>query len=249
MEIQYILKNAFDFCRKILFPPKCIFCGKILEPNIKIRVCGTCGDDIVFCSDSLTCEKCGKPIVGYADKKLCYFCINSKIKRFDRIVSVFSYEDSVKDAVIRFKADGFLGYAETFADCIAAKVREEYSGINFDYILSVLPHSKSKKKDAVALLSKCISKRLEIPYKQKVFEKVRKTRKQSGLNIKERFENINESIKVKTDIGLMGTTVLLIDDVCTTRSTITEYSRALKKAGAKKVYAATIATVKNYIKK
>lgn len=208
-----------------------------------MNICGECSHEISFCSDLECCEKCGKPIVGFADKKLCYFCLNEKSKGFDRLISVFVYETLVRDALIKFKTSGLWGHTRIFSDCIVSRIVEEYKDIEFDFICGVPPH-KNAKFDRIRLLSSQVSKAIFVPYKKGIFKFVKKVKKQSELGYKERKENVRNSLKVKTKIE-PGQTVLVIDDVCTTRATLMECARALKEAGAKKVYAVTVATVKN----
>ena len=240
------MAGTFRFLKNIIFPPKCVFCGQTLEPNVKRNICGCCGDDIEFCSDSVCCEKCGKPILGFGEKPLCYFCANGKSKHFNRIISSFCYEGAVRDAIIKFKTKGIRAHCDVFSDSIVARIFEEYPSIQFDIICGAPPHNKKRNGfDQVEMLVRSISAKLAVPFVSSLFEQTRKTRKQSALKFKERLENMKDSLCVKEDINLDGKSVLLIDDVCTTRATITECSRALKKSGAKAVYAATIATVKN----
>ena len=244
--MKKMIYKIFEFLRNILFPPKCVFCERILEPNQHLRVCGNCGDDIEFCTDSVCCEKCGKPILGFGKKKLCYFCLNRGTKYVDRIVSVFIYEGRVKDSVVKFKTHGYRGHGEVFARSVLAEILQEYHGIEFDFVCGVPPHHKKKSgSDQVRILCKRIARQLKIPYETNLFRRLRKTVKQSELGFENRLENMRNSLKVKEDTRIYGATVLLIDDVCTTRATIMECARALKEGGAKHVYAATVATVKN----
>ncbi len=189
------------------------------------------------------CEKCGKPIVGFGSKKLCYFCLNEKSKGFDRLVSVFVYETWVRNALIKFKASGLRGHTKIFSDCIVSRIFEEYKDIKFDFICSVPPH-KNTRFDRIKMLCTSVSKATCVPYKKDIFKFTRKVKKQSELGYKERKENVRNSLKVKTKLP-PGQTVLIIDDVCTTRQTLMECARVLKEAGVKKVYAVTVATVKN----
>ncbi len=242
------LNRIFKFISKLVFPPACVFCGRILEINSKINTCGQCGKYIQFCSDCVCCVKCGKPIIGYTDKKRCYFCNTAAAKYFDRIISVFIYEDLVRNSIIRFKAEGYCGYADTFSDCMAAKFFEEYSDIKFDFFCGVPSNARENNKkifDQVELLGNNLGKKINLEYRKNVFKYMRKTEKQSTLGYDERQKNMKCSLEVFENIDVTDKTVLLIDDICTTRATIIECSRALKKAGAKHVFALTLATVKN----
>ena len=240
--------NILRFIKRIIFPPSCVFCRRMIEINCRTNVCGKCSDGIEFTSDKVCCKKCGKPIVGYNEKQRCYFCVNSDVKYFDRIVAVFVYDGLVRNSIIRFKRNGFTEYADTYADCMMAKFYEEYSDIKFDFMCGAPSHDKRNRKkdfDHVDLLCKRLSKRIDLSYKRKAFTHLRDTDKQSSLGYDARQKNLKNSLGVSPDLDILGKTILLIDDICTTRATIIECSRALKAAGAKKVFALTVATVNN----
>lgn len=241
--------GVFAYFKNILFPPRCVFCDCFMELNSHNHFCGNCSDKIEFCLDCICCVKCGKPIESFGKKQLCYFCANEKAKYFNRITSVFVYDGAAKEAVKRFKSKGLLSYTETFAQCLVAQIMDEYSEINFDFLCGVLSNNSQKAKrkdfDQVRLLCESLEVKLGLPYKRKVFARTRKTQKQSTLGFAERRTNLKDSVRVISQCDVKDKTVLLIDDVCTTRASIIEYSRALKAAGAKSVYAATVATVKN----
>ena len=75
--------------------------------------------------------------------------------------------------------------------------------------------------------------------------KVKETPKQSLLSMKERFENLKDAFKIKEKINLKGKTIILIDDVFTTGTTLNECSLVVKKLRPEKIIAFTFAkTVK-----
>ena len=240
-----IIRDIIQFVVNLIFPPRCIFCHKFLEPNCKSRVCGECFNNIDFCADSVCCVKCGKPIVSYDRKQQCYFCSNEKTKWFNRIVSVFIYDGAAKDAILRFKSKGLNGYAEAFSDCMMVSINDEYKDIVFDCIVGAPPHNTEKGFDQTDLLCKKLSQKLNVPYKKNALCHIRPVKKQSNLGFKERRINMLYSLALKKNIDVADKSVLLVDDVCTTRSTLMECSRCLKKGYAKSVYAITVATVKN----
>ncbi len=71
--------------------------------------------------------------------------------------------------------------------------------------------------------------------------KVKNVPPQTSLQARERAHNVRGAFKIKKTQGIAGKTVLLLDDVYTTGSTLTECSLALKKSGVKDVRALTIA--------
>ncbi len=91
------------------------------------------------------------------------------------------------------------------------------------------------------LLAKELSKGLSIPMMIDNLFRIRNTRAQIGLEVDERKRNMKGAFSLKKPLSVEGKTVLLIDDVYTTGSTIKECTRVLKKAGAESVYAVTLA--------
>jgi len=71
--------------------------------------------------------------------------------------------------------------------------------------------------------------------------KVKNVPPQTSLPARDRRRNIRGAFRVKKNEKIKGRTILLLDDVYTTGSTLRECSLALKKSGAKDVRALTIA--------
>lgn len=237
--------NVFKIIKNFFFPPQCIFCDRVLEINAESCICYACKTEVKRCADKICCEKCGKPIVSHGKRVRCYHCTENEVQYFNRIVSVFEYDGLVKQSVQRFKGAKIQSYAVTYAECLAERLDKEYKDIKFDLICAV-PSSSDKKLtqgfDNVELICKYLSVKAGIPLQKNILKKIRRTEKQTRLNYYERIENIKNSISVWNPDRVYDKTVLLVDDVCTTRATLTECSRALKKAGAKKVFCLTFAT-------
>jgi len=239
------LTKPFRILSNILFPGQCVFCDKMLEPNALRNVCPQCEELIGTSRKRLCCVKCGKPVASYGKRKICYFCYDNPTKYFDRIVSAFEYDDLVKESVLRYKLGVIPAYAVTYADFLAETVKEHYDGIEFDFICGAPSHTNKKVSqgfDNVELICKYLSKSLDIPLEKNLIKKIRNTPRQSSLKYSERQENLKNSMTIPNCQKVRGKTVLLVDDVCTTRATMIECSRALKQAGAKRVYGVTFAT-------
>lgn len=231
--------------KHFFFPPECVFCEKILEVNTPILVCDDCKDSLSPLTETLCCKKCGKPIVSYGKRQLCYFCAEGKSHYFDRIVSVFEYTDDVRDSIVRYKVLSTEGYSKTYSDFLCELFQKSYPNESFDFICCAPPHTKkanSKGTDRLNLLCRTLSSKINIPFEKEMLVKVRETQKQTKLSYVERLTNLKDAIAASRPEYVFGKSVLLLDDVCTTRATIMECARALKAAGAKRVCAMTIAT-------
>ncbi|MDP9267131.1 MAG: ComF family protein [Acidobacteriota bacterium] len=73
--------------------------------------------------------------------------------------------------------------------------------------------------------------------------RVRDTASQTGLTRHQRRENVRGAFVAADPESLQGATVLVVDDVFTTGTTVTECTKVLRRAGAEKVYVATVARV------
>ena len=71
--------------------------------------------------------------------------------------------------------------------------------------------------------------------------RIRYTTTQTALDRSERTENLHNAFRLRKNADVRGLRMLLIDDVLTTGSTLSECARVLKRAGAKSVHAATAA--------
>ena len=74
-----------------------------------------------------------------------------------------------------------------------------------------------------------------------VLERKRETQSQTGLTIRQRQENVRGAFAVRCAEEVNGREVLLVDDVYTTGATVSECARVLRRAGATKVWVATVA--------
>jgi ComF family protein len=155
------------------------------------------------------------------------------------------YFGSLKDIIILFKYRGYrvLGKAlATFA--LQSLGREESLWWGVDSIIPVpLFPEKQKKRgfNQASVLAKALARQKDIELIEGQLVKVKKTPPQTSLQASDRRKNLRGAFEVVHDQGIRGKTVLLVDDVYTTGSTLLECSSALIKAGALEVRALTIA--------
>jgi len=111
-------------------------------------------------------------------------------------------------------------------------------------IVVPIPLSDKRRKERgynqVALVAMPLADSLKWLYKPQALKRVRETRSQVGLSLEERRVNVTNAFQA--DAGLVrDKSVLLMDDVATTGATLSAAASALSVAGAKKVYALTLA--------
>ncbi|MEP6894215.1 MAG: phosphoribosyltransferase family protein [Chloroflexota bacterium] len=92
----------------------------------------------------------------------------------------------------------------------------------------------------VGLVARPLAYELELAYAPKALWKSRETRSQVGLTISQRRENVSKAYQANPSV-VKRKSILLMDDVATTGSTISACTEALLSAGANEIYSLTIA--------
>lgn len=214
----------------LLFPHHCFLCSEILMPNQ--RLCPECRTHAPYILPPI-CAQCGRS----EDVCIC----GGHSHAFERCISPFYHRDMVRDTILRIKEDFDTVVADGFAAEMAEVIRREYGGIAFDMVTSVPLHKKDyylRGFDQAAGLAKALAKRLDVPYNT-VLTKLIHTEPQKELTALRRRGNLLGVFDVTADVA--GRTILLVDDVITTGSTLDECAKMLKIFGAEEVYAVTAA--------
>ena len=205
----------------LFFPPKCIFCGKVLKSG-ESSVCAKCLQVLPFTM--------GREAVQDGEY-------------FNTCIAPLFYQDTVRKSIHRFKFGGAAGYADYYGAIMADCIREHYDG-KYDLITWVplsSQRAKSRGYDQAMLLALAVALELD-DVAVETLSKTRDAQAQSELGGKEvRRANISGAYEV-TDAELIdGRRILLIDDVVTTGSTLSECARILLLSGAESVMCAALA--------
>ena len=83
----------------------------------------------------------------------------------------------------------------------------------------------------------------ELKVNVSALERCRATESQTGLTRPQRRENIRGAFRVSRPGQIAGRAVVLVDDVFTTGTTVSECARVLRRAGAATIWVATVARV------
>lgn len=199
---------------QILYPPRCAFCHRILEHDDQI------------------CSHCSASLPYRPKQKR-----TSKFPYIDTCITPMYYEGLVRDAMLRYKFYRVRGNADLFARMMLECFRQEFFG-KIDVITWVPVSRRRLRKrgyDQSQLLAEALCK-LSGHTPVKTLVKTRHNNPQSRQKTHAgRRANVIGAYRV-TDVPLKGKSVLLIDDIVTTGSTISECAHVLRVAGAEKVF-------------
>jgi len=189
------------------------------------------------------CRKCGRDAAGLDGEFLCEDC---RVHRpyFDRAASVFYFMGEARDLVNAFKFRERLEIRGDLVDFLEAKVRTHFRIEEIDCVVpipSTLGHRFLRGYNQCVLLAKPLAKRLGKPYIN-LLKRTGHPLKQGRLSETDRRTNVVGTFAVRGTgrVGMSGI-VLLVDDIMTTGSTLSEAAKTLKAAGVEKVWTISLA--------
>ena len=224
-----------DTCLDWLYPPVCLLCGSLLPLEMASRaVCPECFGGIPFIKGNV-CENCGRPL---ETEKLCKTCLG-KGYLFQRGYSVFQYKH-MRFAIRHFKFLGNKIDAKPLGAWMNEFIDKNYTGLweHIDLLVPVPVHKKRLKArgfNQAELLAKEIESHTHIPCAVDNLLRVKETLPQNQLNEQQRFENCRNAFSVADEQQFAGKTVMLIDDIFTTGTTLNACASVLIGAGTKEV--------------
>lgn len=225
----------------LLYPPVCTVCGESVEPNEYL--CDACDDKIVRIVPPF-CSKCSEPFAGAITGPFdCANCGHRKL-HFEAAVAAYRARGIIRRVILDFKYGRQMHLRHLLGQWLAAALSDaRLRDRHFDVIVPVPLHPARERErgfNQAGLLADLLSGKMSILAKP-VLERTRYTTTQTAFDRVERMENLRNAFRLRKKADVRGLRVLLIDDVLTTGSTVSECARILKEAGASSVYAATAA--------
>ena len=231
-KIVDIIYNAAEVFFHIFFPSSCVSCNKIMSTD---GFCVKCWSSLEFL-DFPACKRCffQFPLeVGDLCKKCeikTYYC--------DTIRSPLRYTEQIKQLLLGFKNRNQLHLCGLLTNLMLRVATDE----DFDCIVAVPLHPLRRiwrGYNQSEILVKEIAKKTKKPNLSRFLRRKRFTSSQGNFGKQGRLTNIKSAFL--TEASFKNKRVLLVDDICTTGSTLEECAQVLKKAGAIKVHGITIA--------
>ena len=163
---------------------------------------------------------------------------------FDSAVAAYRSRGLVRNLVHAFKYGHQRHLRHPLAEWLGETMNDSrLRGRRFDLIVPVPLHPARERErgfNQATLLAELFARQVEVPLRP-VLERIRYTTTQTAYDRAERMENLHNAFRLRKKADVRQLRVLLIDDVLTTGSTLSECARVLKEAGAISVYAATAA--------
>src|SRR3990167_332236 len=221
-----------------LLPLNCVLCGmRSLRPH---NICLPCENNLPILSHF--CVRCAQylPVCPSLQStvRLCGQCLIDP-PPFDHAFALLKYEAPVTRMIAVLKFQQKLQFARLFGDLFVAKIKTaslRQSVVLPDLIIPVPLHPlrlKERGFNQALEIARPISKYFKIPLDIAGLTRIKATVAQSTLDLPERKKNVQGAFAVSRDYK--GASIVIIDDVMTTKQTLTACCSLLKQSGATRV--------------
>ncbi len=205
--------KIIEYALRLFFPPKCLLCDKILKIDTTLPYCEKCFDIL--------------------HEGKIFSLVERTPQNVDVFYAFYSYDNEcAKHSVFHAKKLFSPLFSDYYKSLCENLFKTRNLAVDIDLITFATRRNSERHKeglDQAREMAKIVSKVTGIKY-MKTLKRTRKSEKQRNLSPKQRAENVKNLFACTRD--LTGKRVLIVDDVITTGSTISDCARALKEKGA-----------------
>ena len=226
-----MISKIKNFFLEIIFPVCCVGCSREGD-----WFCENCTEKIQinsvqFCPicwqlnpGGRTCENCQSDLDGL------------------RVAASYQKNPELAQAIQTLKYKFSENLAQNLGEILAKAITtKNYSS---ERIVSFVPLHKKRQRwrgfNQAELLAKFAAQQLDLPIQNSLI-RVKNTAQQAKLNRSERIANLKDAFEIDPDFTAKDKTILLVDDVASTTTTLVEAAKTLKQNGAHEVWGLVLA--------
>jgi len=229
----------------LAFPNSCSICDVPEAERDEFRhgLCNECRRSVA--NDPFhACPRCALTIGPHADTEGgCAKCRDESLG-FDSAIRLGPYDGRLRSAVLRMKSGGGEALAEMMGRVFWETACSRLRTVGFDAVVPVPLHWRRRwvrGYDQAAAVARELAFGLGTTFGPRYLRRVRHTPQQVQPSATARRENVRGAFLVGRRTSLAGKRILLVDDVMTTGSTLSEAARMLRDGGAKSISVAILA--------
>lgn len=245
MWLKQNFSQLYDATLALLYPQACAVCGASVEARTDGVACERCWRATrIFDGSETLCWKCGALSRGSVpeEKRESVRCRRCDDAEFDAARACGVYEKALRASVLALKREPYVAPRLARLLCEAqgrAPLREA------TLVVPVPLHPERERErgfNQAVLLGRALSKLSGIAFDEWSLMRTAHThRHRAGMDARSRRESVEEAFEVARPRLVKDESILLIDDVFTTGATVSSCAKALKQAGARKVFVLTVA--------
>jgi ComF family protein len=230
----HIVQKLSQALLDLLLPPHCVNCKATNS-----WLCQNCLNRIAFITTEI-CERCGAPAAS-PQPEFCVYCQGFPLHYIDGIRAASIFEDNpIRSVIHDLKYHNHQAISTVLATMLADAYRRYALAV--DVLIPVPLHPSRLKErgyNQSELLARRLGNLLHLPVSTTILHRTKKTASQVTLGVDERRKNVADAFCSAQTI--LHQKILLVDDVCTTGSTLDACAMALKAGGAASVWGLTVA--------
>jgi competence protein ComFC len=234
---------AAKLAELLAFPSACRRCGALLDKPGQRILCPDCLAALAVCRAPY-CPSCGRFFDGAGAPHPCSACLR-RVPPLSAARAAARYDGAVKDILLLFKYKGLRPLGRPLAAFLYASLEgQDPPWRSADLFVPVPLHRKRRRErgfNQAEVLAEELSRLTGIPVASRALRKTVPLAPQTSLRAEARRANIRGAYKVLRPEAVRGRIVVLVDDVCTTGSTLGECARVLRRAGAADVRGVMVA--------
>ncbi len=233
------LGNALlDLC----LPRMCAGCGEKWLLHHEGFWCEDCLDALSWIRSPI-CPECGRPFLKSPSSPdhLCGECLLDAFS-FDTARSAVQHAGVVRRRIHQLKFGAQLHWVPPLVVLLLQTLEQECLSLP-ELVLPVPLHVHRLRErgfNQAGLLAKALARRVGLPVQFALLLRKHKTQPQTRLHRTQRLQNVRGAFGVSRPHELEGRRILLVDDVFTTGTTLSECAKVLKESGAASVHALTV---------
>ena len=236
--------NPFTKLIDLLYPPRCHICESFFQNEKNTgQICQTCLNGFSEINPPL-CPVCRKPFDSISQENhLCESCLRKR-PYYDALGAPYIYEGGIMEGIHLLKYSGRTQLADSLGILLGSFAKSWLQEAENSIIIPIPLYPKrlrQRKFNQSLLLARSVNSFLNMDLDYMSLRRTRQTQPQTGLKKDERRKNVKKAFDLIGKPDIAEKTVILIDDVATTGSTLNECAGVLKKAGAEKVFCLVIA--------
>lgn len=235
--MRFPKRALLDYILNLLFPCSCVVCHAPVPERRWGGACPECWSSLLPIEPPF-CPKCGEPAP--AIEGLCGLCLRGD-HAFDFARSALLFTHTFREIIHHLKYADRVSLAKPLGNIL----RECLENQGFQGTLIVpVPLHPSRERSRGFNQAELIASGLGRPVAPRLIRRRKNTPSQTGLTRNQRKQNLAGAFEMR---GRVSGTVIVVDDVFTTGSTMNEIAKALKRGGAERVEVLTVARVANEI--
>ena len=218
-------RRWLEIAGDLIFPRRCPFCGEVTGGGI----CAACAE-----------------WAGKIRRTETEISLSAEHDSLDFAAAVFWYQEPVRSAILAMKNADERQTARTLAQDLRGLLLGCVEFRSAEALIPVPASSKEWKSRGYTVpmwLAEFTARDTGLAVRTDLLFKIRETERQAALSGRQRRKNLKGAFRA-VQAEPVPETVILMDDVFTTGSTLNECAKALKRAGVKRCMALTLAVTK-----